>query len=1033
MTLCLLHADFASAQCSTADTSPADGVPDVCPAGSNYIGGTAGNDSLQGTNGDDCIFGLAGVDMIDGKKGDDYICGGDGDDDIDGKVGNDTVEGGDGNDKLRGGKGNDTVNGGLGDDDIKGGNDDDNLFGGDGDDDLQGGKGSDALSGGLGTDTLNGGAGTDSCIEEIPGETTRLTSCESITYASILGVELEKDADGHRLHWVTGSEIGVAGFEVQRRTRRGVWKTVGRVGVSPDGALGGAEYWVRDNGLKALGAVYRIVEQTATGGQISHGPYLLASTKVAGRIENTNIRRVADLPQVVRRAASPRIAKSVQQGPASGAIAWTEGKGLREISLAMLNASFGRAMNYATAFDELALFTDGQPVAWHLNVAGDGIRFYATPSMSPFSMRRPYIIREASGVTMIEQPGPTTLPSASPHLFQTTLRLEEDVFAGPAGASDPMADLTFWDYLTPTQTEAASLTKTVELVEAQAGTPVRIKLELQGATAHDEQVHRLEVLWNGVSAGVQEFLGRTAANLIFETTASTTLNTLEIRSTSAGQESSTVYLNAIEITYERVATESATSLEFTTSTASDVTGLSSESVQVYDISTPNTPLWLGASTLHPDDSNYGASFDTEAGRRLWVGTEAAVVPVHSLRSFIESTLRSAANSADYVIITHESLKQSAQSIAAHRESQGHRTKVIDIDNIFTEFGDGYPNPWAIRSFLSYAHSHWATPPKYVLLLGGGHMDYKGVSATGDNLLPPALASTDAGLLPSDTALADVVGNDSIPDMAIGRLPFWTDEQGERWLANTIAFESKVQEQSVVFASDRDDVTSFAAAAQKWSGAFNSPRTLALENEAPEDARERLLQWWDEGMSSLHYFGHGGLNRFGMGDLLTSEDLPMLAGMERRPLLAAWSCNLARFDIPGFDSIGVQMMQQGVTTSVLSSTGWFNHYDTEAMRDAFYESLSRRSVETLGDLKLQAHKAAPGADPQTHATWALLGDPGLRIAPPPIVLTAGTTTDEPRTSSSSGCSVGHSSAAPPWTALFFVALLATIRRRLPQHR
>ena len=628
---------------------------------------------------------------------------------------------------------------------------------------------------------------------------------------------------------------------------------------------------------------------------------------------------------------------------------------------------------------------------------------------------------------MVAKNAPATTPSTSPHAFNTTLRLEEDVFAGPVGASDPFADLTFWSYLTPSAETDATLLYPVELIDVVSGTPATIELELQGATEHEDQPHRIEVLWNGASIGVQEFFGRRAVTLEFAATAASSVNTLTLRSTQAGEESSTVYLNAIDIDYERVAVAETETVEFIATSQSDVAGLRSSTAELYDITSPSMTLRIGAVDLHLTGSSYGVSFASEDGRRIWMGASASIQKVASLEAFSESTLRRTSNTADYVIITHASLLESANSIATFRAVQGHQTLVVDVADVYRAFGDAYPNPWAIRSFLRFANERWATPPKNVLLLGAGHLDYKGVLQTGDNLLPPALASTDAGLLPSDTLLADLVGDDGVPDIAIGRLPFWNDEQVQRWLSKVKTFEAGIGTLDLVFTSDRDDVASFAAAMDRVGDVFDNKRSLSLETEATEDARARLHQWWGEGVSWLNYIGHGGLDRLGTDGLVAPEDLPMLAGMSSSPVLAAWSCNLARFDIPGYDPLGVQMLQQGVTTAVFSSTGWFNHYDTEAMRDAFYTSLSLRSAETIGELKLRAHRAGADADLQTHATWALLGDPAMKIAPPSATLSVGSTNQEPP-KPASACSVGSVPGGfQGGFGVFFVVMAIAVRR------
>jgi hypothetical protein len=157
--------------CSTEDLDT-DGVPDVCPTGSNYIGGSPASDSLSGTIQTDCIFGFGGDDLIQGQNGSDYVCGGDGADDITAGNAHDTIFGGDGGDMIDGGNGNDHV--------LMGGPGDDTILGGLGNDMLDGESGDDWLSGGDGIDTLNGGSGTDTCVEEVPGTSERLTSCELV-------------------------------------------------------------------------------------------------------------------------------------------------------------------------------------------------------------------------------------------------------------------------------------------------------------------------------------------------------------------------------------------------------------------------------------------------------------------------------------------------------------------------------------------------------------------------------------------------------------------------------------------------------------------------------------------------------------------------------------------------------------------------------------------------------------------------------------------------------------------------------------
>ncbi len=118
--------------CSTDDLDN-DGIPDVCPPGSNYIAGTSNGDFLVAGSEVNCVFGFGGNDSIIAfGPGTSHICLGDG---------NDLFFGDFGTSAVFGENGNDSINGGVGDD---------------------------YLDGGSGTNNLNGGGGIDTCVDEAP-------------------------------------------------------------------------------------------------------------------------------------------------------------------------------------------------------------------------------------------------------------------------------------------------------------------------------------------------------------------------------------------------------------------------------------------------------------------------------------------------------------------------------------------------------------------------------------------------------------------------------------------------------------------------------------------------------------------------------------------------------------------------------------------------------------------------------------------------------------------------------------------------
>ena len=129
---------------------------------------------------------------------------------------------------------------------------------------------------------------------------------------------------------------------------------------------------------------------------------------------------------------------------------------------------------------------------------------------------------------------------------------------------------------------------------------------------------------------------------------------------------------------------------------------------------------------------------------------------------------------------------------------------------------------------------------------------------------------------------------------------------------------------------------------------------------------------------MSYVGHGGLDRLATEGLVTSEDVQALAQMQSTPLVLGWTCNMVRFDIPGFVSLGEQLVTSGSSAGVFSATGWSNHVDTDALRTAFTEAAFASDAETIGEVMLRAHQAAVGAPVPLHRVYMLLGDPALRL-------------------------------------------------------
>ena len=165
-----------------------------------------------------------------------------------------------------------------------------------------------------------------------------------------------------------------------------------------------------------------------------------------------------------------------------------------------------------------------------------------------------------------------------------------------------------------------------------------------------------------------------------------------------------------------------------------ISGFSTNDAGLYDITQPSAVKRVvngatsgtGPFTLEAEPAGAGTR------RYLAVGSGAIKTPSAVVKDRA-SSLSSTANAADWILITHRELGWEAsgakqpwvKSLVHLRQSQGLRTKVVDVQDIFDEFGYGFATPQAIKDFIAYAYANWQSPaPQYVSLMGDTSYDYK---------------------------------------------------------------------------------------------------------------------------------------------------------------------------------------------------------------------------------------------------------------------------------------------------------------------
>ena len=389
------------------------------------------------------------------------------------------------------------------------------------------------------------------------------------------------------------------------------------------------------------------------------------------------------------------------------------------------------------------------------------------------------------------------------------------------------------------------------------------------------------------------------------------------RSASAG---SIFYVDRFDTTYERTFTAQGDALAFRGDGHGLVTvsGFSGPQVRVLDVTDPRRPRWV--TGLRVDRAAGGASItllpSTPATPYVAVGPAAVRAPAVDPprgdgRPALPRQRRRLSGGDD-----RGPQGAPPRDLAALRAAQGLRTAVVDVADVMDQFNYGVSSPHALHDFLAYVHASWSPAPRYVVLAGGGNFDYRNLLGLGGNLVPPLMVVTPWGLFASDNRLADGDG-DGLPDVAIGRLP----------VVSAAELQGVVAEAPGLRGGGRRRLGRTPAGARR-----QPRRRRRLRRRQPRRWRQRLPSGWsaqsiDLGASGLAaarsglfaalgagadlvtYLGHGGLDRLAAPGLLTTSDVPALSNSPRLPLVAALTCSVNRFEVPGFSSLGEELVRQ----------------------------------------------------------------------------------------------------------------------------
>ena len=372
---------------------------------------------------------------------------------------------------------------------------------------------------------------------------------------------------------------------------------------------------------------------------------------------------------------------------------------------------------------------------------------------------------------------------------------------------------------------------------------------------------------------------------------------------------------------------------------------------------------------------------------------------------------------EYLIISPSEFLNGASTLASFR-SDGSAvttipTTVVSVEDIYSRYTGGGLSPVAIRNYIAYAKSR-CNRLKYVLLLGSGHYDYRGINTQlGKNYMPPyekeAVASDDffGALDPGELIL---YGEYDL-DVAVGRLPVSTVQELSNYIEKVKQYEKvgtydhSEWRSTLLLAADDAlnthviDYTehtrlqeslarSIDSVAETQNRRWNLKKIYLLDYPADasgqkKDAVDDFINIMNQGALITAYFGHGSMTDWASEGLLKPSYISRLSNSSRLTILNSFSCTVGRFDKGSARSLSEEFVlasKVGSIASVGSTRETFAQYN-----ETFGRYFLLYLLKTDGSLIGEAYRRAKNSVEKGYSRqrynnelYVLIGEPVIQM-------------------------------------------------------
>lgn len=510
------------------------------------------------------------------------------------------------------------------------------------------------------------------------------------------------------------------------------------------------------------------------------------------------------------------------------------------------------------------------------------------------------------------------------------------------------------------------------------GGEARLTVKLQGLTMNE---HLVSVRFNDYDLGTVNYSNRENSAFEFNVPANliqSGANRVSLQAIGAGSDVSVV--DSITLNYARLYKAENDRLHFTVSAgqAVRVTGFVSDEIGIYEIRNGKVFNQLSSETEKDGGTRNFSLSAVNYEREILALGKLQSDQVLSAEADASSDWRNPSNEADFVIITPNAFRDSAGQLAQLRQSQGLKTEVVAVEDLYDEFTFGAHSPEAVKEFLRTAASKWKIKPQFALLFGDSSYDSRNyLGGIERNLVPAKLIDTENLETASDAWLADF-DNDGIEDIALGRLPVVNQTEAAAMITKLRRYERR---------SAREEKTNLFVSDVNFENYSNTLRGLLPENvgasfvnrtgATDSEMRQELLQKLNLGATVVTYSGHGSNTLLTGGNIFRNPDALNLSN-QKLSFYLMMTCLNGFTHNASTDSLAESLMKSSNGAIAVWASSGTTHADGQSQLSQSATNLLFNSPQPLRIGAIVRTAKQSTGDQDIRRTWQLIGDPTVFV-------------------------------------------------------